>query len=89
MLCYGILSDTDFRQKLAKDVIVAFKNSGFDGSKVIIAVNVPNSIHLREFVLAELYEDGWKPRETSVKNLFANLIQNDIERVRLNTTIFI
>lgn len=81
VLCYGILSNVEFRQRLTKDIAASFKDSGYDGSKMIIAVNVPVSILLREFILTELYGDGWKSKEQRVKSLFANLIQNDIERV--------
>jgi hypothetical protein len=80
-LCFGILSDVNFRKELAHEVGTQFESSGYDGNSIIVAVNLPISMLLRELLFAELLGDAYNPREMSPKSLFSNLLQNDIERV--------
>lgn len=81
-LCFGILSDNEFRLRVAKAVGEQFESSGYDGNSVIVAVNVPVSLVLREYLFAGIVGNTYSPREMSSKNLFATLLQKDIERVR-------
>lgn len=79
-LCFGILSDIEYRKLIVKEVDKKFKSSGYDGYSIVIAINAPISMYLREFVMDELF-DTWNVRDMSPKNLFANLLQKDIEIV--------
>ncbi|KAI6184048.1 TRNA pseudouridine(55) synthase [Aphelenchoides bicaudatus] len=79
VLCFGILSNLEFRKQIVKEVGEKFKSSGYDGWSVVLAINSPITLLLREVIMSSLFGDVWNAREMSAKNLFSNLLQKDIE----------
>lgn len=80
-LCFGLLCDAEFRQRIVERVNAEFESNGFDGSTVVIGINAPLTLVLREIIMSGLFEDTWNGKEMGAKSLFRNLIQKNIERV--------
>ncbi|KAI6172120.1 DNA topoisomerase [Aphelenchoides besseyi] len=79
--CFGILSDDQLRHSIAQRVREEFDKGVYDGVNFILAVNIPNSMHLRQAIICKLMGNCWNGRDSSPKNLFANLLLKDIEKV--------
>jgi len=79
-LCFGLLSDGEFRKRLSLEVSKTFTEDDYDGNSVVVAVNLPLTMILRESIFAGMLGDKYNSREMNPKNLFSNLLQKDIER---------
>jgi hypothetical protein len=80
--CYGLLIDEHFMDAIAEECSHVFTKEQYDGSSFLLALNMPITQMLREFIVEKIV-DKWAPASMSTKELFSRCLMAKIAKVMM------